>query len=174
MFVEHTVETAPADSRRALQRIERQLGYVPAAAARLASSPHLLEGFQRLSGMFEQTTLEPVAREVVIMTVAVRNDCHVCVAMHSGKLSRLGASRETVDALRERRPLGDERLEAVRRFTLEVLDRAGAVGDGEIEDFLSHGHTEQNALEICLGIGAYTLSTFANRLVRAPVDVPGQ
>ena len=37
-------------------------------------------------------------------------------------------------------------------------------------EFLGHGFTRRNALEVVLGIGAYTLSTLANRLVAAPVD----
>jgi len=36
--------------------------------------------------------------------------------------------------------------------------------------FLASGYTTQNALEVVLGIGAYTLSTLANRLTDAPVD----
>ncbi|MXG26299.1 hypothetical protein GRQ63_11465 [Streptomyces sp. YIM 132580] len=35
-----------------------------------------------------------------------------------------------------------------------------------------YGYTEQNALGVVLGIGAYTLSTLANRLTGAPVDAP--
>ncbi|MFJ9318979.1 carboxymuconolactone decarboxylase family protein [Streptomyces globisporus] len=62
------------------------------------------------------------------------------------------------------------RLDAVRRFTLVVLASAGAVDDADLRDFLTHGYTEQNALEVVLGIGAYTLSTLANRLTGAPVD----
>ncbi len=42
--------------------------------------------------------------------------------------------------------------------------------DADLRDFLAYGYTEQNALEVVLGIGAYTLSTLANRLTGAPVD----
>ena len=35
---------------------------------------------------------------------------------------------------------------------------------------LGHGYTAENALEVVLGIGTYTMSTLANRLVRAPLD----
>ncbi|PVE10488.1 hypothetical protein Y717_30955 [Streptomyces scopuliridis RB72] len=103
----------------------------------------MLDGFQKLTGLFESTTLDPLAREVIVMTVAVRNACHLCVVMHTGKLRALGAADELIDALREQRPgqpLPDERLEAVRQFTLAVLATAGGV------------------------------STLANRLTRAPID----
>ena len=41
--------------------------------------------------MFEGTTLDPVAREVVIMTMATSNGCHLCVAMHTARLTALDA-----------------------------------------------------------------------------------
>ncbi|WHM41333.1 carboxymuconolactone decarboxylase family protein [Streptomyces sp. BPTC-684] len=145
----------------------KSLGRLSPAVARLAASPHTLEGFLRMSALFERTTLDPVAREVVIMTVATRNACDLCVNMHTGKLRGLGAPEELMAELREGKPLTDERLDAVREFTLAVYATAGAVPDGTLTAFLSHGHTHQNALEVVLGIGAYTVSTFANRLTGA-------
>ncbi|MFJ9529051.1 carboxymuconolactone decarboxylase family protein [Streptomyces cyaneofuscatus] len=173
-FPDHTPDTTPPAARRALESVTERLGYRPAAVARLATSPHTLDGFLKISAIFESCTLGPLSREVLIMTMATRNGCHVCVAMHTAKLTRMGADPALLAALRDRTnpPLPDERLEAVRRFTLEVLVSAGAVDDEALRDFLSYGYTEQNALEVVLGIGAYTLSTLANRLTGAPVDAP--
>jgi AhpD family alkylhydroperoxidase len=170
VFVEHTMQSAPIASRRSMEATVKSLGYLPAGVGRLASSPHLLEGFQKMNGLFDATTLDPVAREVVIMTIATRNACHLCVAMHTAKLIKVGASAELVAGLRSQRPLDDSRLEAVRMFTLEVLANAGAVDSSATQAFLSHGYTSQNALEVVLGIGTYTLSTLANRLTHAPLD----
>lgn len=86
----HPRHRAP-DSRRAIEATVRHLGFLPSAVARLADSPQLLEGFQKLTALFDGTTLDPVAREVVVMTVVTRNECHICVAMHSGRLRKLGA-----------------------------------------------------------------------------------
>ncbi|GIG67507.1 carboxymuconolactone decarboxylase family protein [Phytomonospora endophytica] len=167
MFATHTVTTAPEASRPTLERLHDEFGAVPEAAARLAGSPELLNGFLAMSASFEDCTLDPVAREVVIMTVAVRNDCRVCVAMHTGKLRKLDADQGLIAALRTGAALDDERLEAVRLFALAVLADAGAVTDEAMADFLAHGYSERNALEVVFGIGTYTMSTLANRLVRA-------
>ncbi len=169
-FVDQTVETAPPASRRAMQATATRLGYLPAAVARLASSPQLLEGFLKTSQLFETTTLAPMAREVLVMTVATRHGCHVCVAMHTAKLAALGADADVIAALQDQRSLADPALEAIRVFTLDVLDRAGAVGDEALQAFLGSGYTAQNALEVVLGIGTYTMSTLANRMTRAPLD----
>ena len=106
------------------------------------------------------------------MTIATRNGCHICVAMHTARLTALGASPDLIAALRDGplEPLADERLDAIRVFTLRVLDTAGDVGDQALRDFLARGYTTQNALEVVLGIGTYTMSTLANRLTGAPVD----
>jgi AhpD family alkylhydroperoxidase len=168
MFEDHTVETAPPGSRRALEGIEKRMGRVPPAVARIAASPELLDGFLKSSSLFESSTLDPVAREVVIMTMATRNHCHICIAMHTAKLTALNAGAEVVAALTEQRPLADAALEAVRVFTVEVLRTAGEVGDAALAAFLDHGYTRRNALEVVLGIGAYTMSTLANRMTGAP------
>ena len=55
-------------------------------------------------------------------------------------------------------------------FTLRVLDTAGDVGDDALAAFLASGYTRQQALEVVLGIGTYTMSTLANRLTDAPLD----
>ena len=169
-FTDHTIESAPPAARRALATVRGHMGYIPAAVARMAVSPQLLDGFLRLSGIFEGSALDPVAREVVVMMVATRNRCHLCIAMHTARLTALGAEQDLIAALRAAEPLGDARLEAVRLFTLRVLDTAGEVGDDALADFHAQGFTSQHALEVVLGIGTYTMSTLANRLTGAPVD----
>jgi AhpD family alkylhydroperoxidase len=184
-FAEHTIESAPPASRHHMTATAHHLGYLPSATARWASSPELLDGFGRLNALFEATTLSPLAREVVVMTIVTRNDCHVCVAMHTARLTALGADAPVITALRggttpgaapeggtrgTSLPLADPVLEAVRLFTLRTIETAGDVGDDALRAFRSAGYTPRNALEIVLGIGTYTMSTLANRLTGATVD----
>lgn len=173
-FTDHTLESAPPAARRSMEAVEKNFGYLPAAVGRLATSPQLLDGFLRSNGLFETTTLDPLAREVLVMTMATRNACHVCVALHSARLASLGADPDLITALRDSRPLEEPRLEAMRRFTLAVLSSSGAVSAAEMQDFLDHGYTRRNALEVVLGIGVYTMSTLANRMTDAPLDEPLQ
>ena len=170
LFPVHTTETAPQQARRTMAGIEKRFGYLPAAVARLAESPELLDGFLRASGLFDATTLDPVAREVLVLTIAHRNGCHICVAMHGRTLLALGGDEGLLAALESGEPLADPRLDALRAFVLEVLASAGGASDEAVRAFLASGYTTRNALEVVLGIGAYTMSTFANRLTRAPLD----
>ena len=167
MFTQHTLESAPARSRPLIERTVAHLGHLPDAVARLAESPEMLDGFLQANARFEASTLDPLAREVVVLVVATRNGCRLCVAMHTGRLRELDAPAELIRALRDGEPLADPRLEALRRFTLRAYATTGEVPDDELASFLAAGFTRRNALEVVLGIGTYTMSTFANRLVRA-------
>jgi uncharacterized peroxidase-related enzyme len=167
MFTAHTLDSAPPASQPALRAIAEEFGVLPDAAARLAHSPELLNGFLALSESFEGSTLDPLSQETVAMAVSVRNQCHICIGIHTARLRKLPAPPEMVSALREARPLPDPRLEALRAFTLDVMATAGAVEDTTLKALLSHGYTERNALEVVLGIGTFTLTTLANRLTGA-------
>ncbi|TDB72076.1 carboxymuconolactone decarboxylase family protein [Micromonospora sp. KC723] len=138
----------------------------------MAESPELLKGFLTVNGVFEDCALDPVEREVVVLTVATRNECHLCVAMHTATLTRHGATPGLIEALRAGTPLPDARLEALRRFTLAVLDHRGAVPEEGTHAFLAAGYQPRHALDVVLGVGTYTISTFANRLTGAPLDPP--
>ncbi|MGQ5264188.1 carboxymuconolactone decarboxylase family protein [Micromonospora sp. ZYX-F-536] len=172
VFTAHTAETAPAAARPTIEAVRRRFGWLPAPVALMAESPQLLAGFLTANAGFEQTALDPLEREVVVLAVATTNECHVCVALHTGTLTRLGATTELIAALRAGTALPEPRLEALRRFTLAVLDHRGAVPDDELNDFLAAGYQPRHALDVVLGVGTYTISTFANRLTRAPLDPP--
>jgi alkylhydroperoxidase family enzyme len=96
--------------------------------------------------------------------------CGAIVRRSASSAAVLGASQELVTALRDRRPLPDERLAAIQRFTLDVVAEAGAVSLESLEAFLDHGYTTRNALDVVLSVGTYTMSTLANRMTRAPLD----
>jgi AhpD family alkylhydroperoxidase len=165
MFRTHTVESAPAASRPLMESTIAQFGVLAEPVARLAESPEMLDGFLHASHLFESSTLDPLSREVVVMTIATRNGCRFCINMHTGRLRAMEAHSELIKALRQNGPIADERLEAIRQFTLRALDTTGQVPDDEIKEFLAAGYNQRNALEVVLGIGTYTMSTFANRLV---------
>ncbi|RJL24437.1 carboxymuconolactone decarboxylase family protein [Bailinhaonella thermotolerans] len=170
VFTTHTVETAPAEARAGLDAIARKQGFLPEAAARMAESPQALKAFLTGLSIFAQSGLEPVEREVVTFAVATRTRCHVCVAMHTGVLTGAGADPELIAALRAGRPLPDARLEALRIFTHAVMDHHGGVPDEDLKAFLDAGYTTRDSLDVVLGVGVYTLSTYANRLTGAAVD----
>jgi uncharacterized peroxidase-related enzyme len=171
-FVSLSVDDAPAGSRRYLEASAKQFGFVPSPVAKTARSPallgHLLAGF----AAFERSSLSAAEREVIAMTVARANECGYCIALHSASLARDPNLAPLAEPLRAGRPLTEPPLEAVRRFSIAVLEGRGAVGDDAFLAFQAAGFTEEQALDVVLGVGVYVLSTFANRVTCAEIDAP--
>jgi AhpD family alkylhydroperoxidase len=169
-FIDYTAETAPDAARPALRGAEQKFGFLPSAMARLAESPSVVAAFGRVMAVWESASLDHVEREVVTMTVAHDAGCEVCMAIHSAVVARSIADAALLAALRAQTPLADPRLEALRRFTMAVMSTKGDVGDAALAAFLGAGFTKRHALDVVLGVATYTLSTYANRLTRAPLD----
>ncbi len=155
--------TAPEAARPILGATRAQFGVVPSVVARMVAAPALFLAFRAATEAFERTSLSPIEREVVILVIARDVGCEVCVTMHSRLLRQLEQS-----ALAEKLIAGvaleDSRLDALAAFTRELLATRGDIGAEIWEAFLAAGYTRAQALEILIGFGAYTMSTYANRL----------
>lgn len=164
-FTTHTIESAPESAKPLLESANKQLGFVPNLYANLAEAPAALKSYFDLSASFEKTSLDPIARQVVLLTASIENGCEFCVAAHSMIARNMAkAPDEVVDALRERKSIPDARLEALSRFTRTVVRERGWATGQPLEDFLAAGWNRQQALEVVLGVAMKTLSNYANHL----------
>jgi AhpD family alkylhydroperoxidase len=169
VFPDLDLDTAPAASRPLLAPHARRAGGIPSPLARMAASPLVLSSVDTLFGLWGRTSLTPLEREAVVMTVARINDCHWCIAMHTGLLGQLGAAPAVIAALRDGVDTGEPRLDAAASFTAAVMAERGAASDAALAAFTGAGYTAAQALEVVLGVAVFTLTTYANRLTRAPL-----
>lgn len=164
-FTTHTIESAPEASRPLLESANKQLGFVPNLYGNLAEAPVALKSYFDLSAAFDKTSLDPVARQVVLLTASVENGCEFCVAAHSViARNMVKAPDAVVDAVRDRKPIPDEKLEALSSFTRTVVRERGWATGASLQAFLDAGWTKQQALEVVLGVAMKTLSNYANHL----------
>ncbi len=171
-FQIHTPETAPAEAQETLGTIARNYGFVPNLAAAVAESPATLNGLLGLMSAFdaEEMTLTPVERQVVLVAVSVPNKCEYCTAAHSMLAGMAGLTRPEIDHLQEGRPLGDARLEVLRRFAETVVAERGFVSEAALEAFVAAGFTKAQVLEVVFGVALKTLTNYANHIVNSPVN----
>ncbi|HET9929406.1 MAG TPA: carboxymuconolactone decarboxylase family protein [Polyangiaceae bacterium] len=163
-FPSFTHTSAPEAARPALSSSLRSFGAIPAPLARYASSPLMLNTALANLRAFEESSLSELEREILAVTMGRANGCQFCVSMHLNQLGRLRADPELVRALRAGDALPSPRLEALRQFVLNALEKRGDVDESAFASFREHGFDHRQALDTLLGIAAYTLTTFANRL----------
>jgi AhpD family alkylhydroperoxidase len=166
----HTIESAPEPSRAILSRTKKSMGFVPNLYGVLAGSPALLEAYTTLGSIFERSSFNATERQVVLLTVAVGNDCEYCVAGHSSIAGMQHVPEQVVEALRTGIALPDAKLEALRVFTAKVVQERGWVSPDDVQAFLDSGYSRAALLDVLLGVGMKTISTYANHVAETPLD----
>jgi uncharacterized peroxidase-related enzyme len=169
-FTIKTTANAPAASRDILSAIEGGLGFVPNVYGLFASAPASLIGLAGLNQAFDQTSFSPAEREIISLTTSVYNQCPYCVAGHSVFALQCGADAETVAAIRAGGLSSNPRFQALGKITRTVLENKGAIGAADIRPFLNAGFHASQILELLLGIAGKTMTNFASKIARIPLD----
>lgn len=169
-FELHTPETAPEAARPILAAGKKAYGAVPNLYAILAQSPAALKGYTTLWSIFDESSFTPAERQVVYLTSNYENECRYCMAGHSVLAKMAGLSDQAIAAIRDGGVIDDRRLQALHRFTGQVVANRGFVSDAETEAFLAAGFDRQQVLEVILGAAVKLISNYTNHVADTPLD----
>ncbi|MBQ4833829.1 carboxymuconolactone decarboxylase family protein [Pseudoalteromonas sp. MMG010] len=171
-FTLYTAENAPEEAKPLLEKSVAAFGMLPNLHAVMAQAPTLLEGYQVLHELFQKTSFNAQELTVVWQTINVEHDCHYCVPAHSGIAAMMNIDQDIVDALVNKTPLSDPKLETLRETTLAMTRQRGVISDEQISKFFSAGYAQQQLLEIIVGLSQKVMSNYTNHLANTPVDEP--
>src|SRR5262245_35086118 len=170
----HTIETAPEQSRPALQGLQQTLGRIPNLAATMAESPVLMNGFIGAFGNFHGGSFTGPQRQVLLLTNAVRNRCGWAVAFHSTLALAEGVSAEDVAAIRDGRTPRDPASAALSTFTAALIEARGHVEPAVLEAFVAAGFRADQALEVIAGLAVSVLANYTGNVTQPPLEAPFQ
>ena len=171
-FPSHDLETAPEASKPLLENSQKAFGRLPGLHKVMAESPQVLEGYQVLHKLFADTEFTAEELTVVWQTINVEHECHYCVPAHTGIAKRMKVSDEISNALRDETPLPDAKLEALRRFTFQMLRARGRVTETQMQAFFDAGYGHRAVLDIILGLSQKVMSNYINHVAETPLDEP--
>ncbi len=169
-FKLHTIESAPEGSKEMLEVALKQNGFIPNLYGIMAESPEVLSAYRQMAELFDKTSLSPAEKNIVWLTISYNNSCHYCMAIHSMVAKMYKLPDETIDALRNNKPLNDAKLEVLRKFTALLVEKRGWASEDEVQKFIEAGYSQKNVLEIIVGIGQKTISNYVNHLAHTPLD----
>lgn len=167
-------DTAPKQSQLALEQGRKRLGLIPNLMAVMAESPALVNAYGAITQIFEQTSFSDTEKQLVLLTVSHENSCHYCMAAHSTVAQMKQVPAEIIAALRDGRPLADEKLEALRQFVRTVVKNRGHANEVEINAFLDAGYNRAQIFDVLVGAGMKTLSNYTNHITKIPIDAAFQ
>ena len=170
-FTIHTIDSAPPAARGTLGAARKKFGFLPNLLGELAAAPSALSAYVTLNELLASSSLRPVEQQVVLIAASVANGCTYCVAAHTTGLKSAGLPDDQIEALREGRHLADNKLQALRALTTAIVDRRGRLNEGELQKFLNAGFTQDQVLEVLVGIAMKTLSNYTNHIADTPLDM---
>lgn len=170
LFPLHDFGSAPAESLPLLEAVRDDFGMIPNLERVLASAPPVLEGYVRLWDLFDQTTLSPIERQVVYLTANYENNCSYCVPWHTLLAEKVGMAPEAIEALRSGTEIPDEKLEALRSFTRDLIAHRGHPPEASWSAFTNAGYGSIEGLEVVLGLATKLISNYANGIAHTPLD----
>ncbi len=164
--------SAEGAAREVLERARAQIGFVPNMYANMAHFPGLLETYLAGYAAFrEGAGFSPVEQEVVFLVISRENGCEYCVSAHSVLADTLsGVPPEVTNAIRDRRPLPDARLQALATFTAVMARSRGLPGRADVAAFVAAGFEERHILGVVHAIAVKVLSNYTNHLFHTPLD----
>jgi uncharacterized peroxidase-related enzyme len=169
-FRVHTIETAPEASRPLLDELRKRNGMLSNFQLVMAEAPATLEMYSASARALHGGRLSRVERETVALAVSVEQRCDYCVASHSAAALRQKIAPEIVTALREAKPLGDAKLEALRTFALRTVRQRGVLTAEELAELAAAGYDNGHLLEALGWVAHMTLTNYINHLAHVPLD----
>lgn len=169
-FTIHNTETAPAESKGKLKRLQEHYGSIPNLYGVLAESPIAVEAYDALGSLLMKSSFTPTERHVVWFTINAYHNCHYCMAAHTFLAKGEKVSENVIETARSNDSYDDPKLETLRIFTLNLVENRGLVSDEDLDTFLATGFTKQNVFEILVAISHKVLSNYTNHIAKTPVD----
>jgi len=166
----HTHDSAPTASKPLLDNSVKLFGRIPNLHAVMASAPKVLEAYQTLHQLFNQTSLSAEEKTVVWQTVNQEHQCHYCVPAHTAIAHMMKVDPLITANIRGSQPLPDAKLEQLRQTTLELVRQRGVLTDEHQKQFFSAGYSSQQLLEVILGVSQKVMSNYINHLAKTPLD----
>ncbi|MEX0964123.1 MAG: carboxymuconolactone decarboxylase family protein [Pseudohongiellaceae bacterium] len=170
-FKLHDKQTAPEASQALLDKSLKAFGMIPNLHAVMAESPPLLEAYQTLHDLFQQTSFDADELTVVWQTINVEHKCHYCVPAHTMIAQMMKVDESIIEALRNTTPLPNDKLQVLHTTTLALVRNRGHLSEDEISAFFASGYEQRHLLEIVLGISQKVMSNYVNHLAETPLDV---
>ncbi|NMH60563.1 carboxymuconolactone decarboxylase family protein [Alteromonas ponticola] len=171
-FTIHTKDSAPEDSKPLLKKSIDEFGMIPNLHGIMAESPATLEAYQTLHRLAQETAFTKAELTVVWLGVSAKHGCSYCVPAHTAIAKNMGVDEDIITALREEKPLPDEKLEVLKKTTLSILMNRSKISDSERDAFYQAGYTHRHLLEIVTVMCQKIMSNYINNLAKTPLDDP--
>lgn len=165
-------EDVDGKTKEIFEQSEKEFKMIPNLYKAMANAPEILQTYtQGYQNFREHSGFTPAEQEVILLVISYENGCEYCMAAHSTMADFFSnVPKEVTNAIREDKPIQDEKLSALATMTREMLLSRGRPEESIVDEFIQAGYSEKQLLDIVLAISVKILSNYTNHLFETPVD----
>jgi uncharacterized peroxidase-related enzyme len=153
--------------------VNRTVGKVPNSYLGIGgNSPVALEAVLSLEASLRKSNLSVRDIEVVKLVVSQTTGCDYCLAAHTLMGKKIGLDREAILALRQARPSGDARDDALAGFVLHLITTSGTVPIDVVTAIRQAGFTDAQIVDVTMAIASIAFTNLFNRINDTSLDFP--
>jgi uncharacterized peroxidase-related enzyme len=171
----HTIAASEATGRAAelLAVVKQAVGRVPNSYVGIGgNSPVALEAVLSLETSLKKSSLSARDIEVVKLVVSQTTGCDYCLAAHTLMGKKIGLNREAILALRQAKPSGDARDDALARFVLHLMTTSGTVPADVVAAIQQAGVTDAQIVDVAMAVASIAFTNLFNRINDTTLDFP--
>src|ERR1700759_3265468 len=154
-------------------QIKKAVGSVPNTFAAIgAYGPDALKAILLADSVLASGTLSKRDQETIKLVISGVAGCDYCVAAHSllGKLA--GLKPDELKNIREGKPSGNGKRDALARFVRKLSETSGTVSDEEFAAIKAAGYGDAQLVEISLAFATTVFTNVFNRINDTEIDFP--
>jgi alkylhydroperoxidase family enzyme len=169
-FPVHSLESAPKQSKQALERLQSVFGFIPNMPAAMSTSPVLINSFVDLFTSVHAGSFSEPQLQTLLLTNAVTNASAWPVALHTSLALQQGVSAADAQAIRDGRLPKDAKLAALSTLARTLIETRGHLSDRDVESFLAAGFGQDHLLEVVLVSAASTITNYVSNVTKPPLE----
>ena len=158
------VSDLPEDVQERIEEETERSGFTPNVFPAMGFRPsHFRAFFDYHDALVEDTALERLEIEMIVVTVSGVNDCLYCVVAHGALVRYFSGDPTLADKLATNHRSADlsERHRAMLDFAVKLTEEPGAIEDSDLERLREAGFSQEAIWDVASVVAFYNLS---NRL----------
>ncbi len=167
------LEYAAGASGQIYAQIKKAIGSVPNTFAAIAAhGPAALKSVLAADAVLAVGSLTKRDQEVIKLVISGVAGCDYCVAAHSllGKLA--GLKPDELKNIRDGKPTGDVKRDALVGFVRKLAQSSGTVSDEDFAAIKAAGYSDAQLVEISLAFATTAFTNVFNRINDTEIDFP--
>jgi uncharacterized peroxidase-related enzyme len=168
-----SLDSATGPAAEVYAQIKKAIGSVPNTFAAIgAYGPAALKAMLAADAVLAAGSLTKRDQEAIKLAVSSVVGCDYCVSAHSMLGKFAGLKPDELKNIREGRPTGDAKRDALIRFVRLLAESSGTVSDDQFAAIRAVGYTDAQLVDISLGFATITFTNVFNRINDTEIEYP--